>query len=132
MPESNPTATATPTLAAVPATTRTRTAAAAIGTPTPTPVLSRVPPQPGWTLLALPDYKVESYTAASLLDDLTAQGIQATQIARWQDGSWQSYVLGFPINGDMPIESGRGYFVKSGNGGTWTPRPAVVVSAMQR
>lgn len=74
---------------------------------------------PGWNLISVTDGV--STTAERLLSSLRDQGIQAEMVVRWQDGGWQSHIRGFSAN-DFAIESGRGYFVKTTNGGSWRYR----------
>ena len=93
-------------------------------TPTPTvpPVSLEVRVAPGWTLLGLPEPGVGPATASELVAELAARNFGPRQTVRWQDGSWQSHLPGFPVN-DFPIEPGRGYFLRSTSGGTWVPGP---------
>lgn len=98
-------------------------------TPTSTPVaIPTIPPLPdvtsvtlgtGWNNIALP-FSGVAYTADSLLDELSRQGISAMMVVRWNNGGWDSHVGGFPAN-NFAVEPGHGYFVRVIQPGTWYP-----------
>jgi len=86
-------------------------------TPTPTLISATMPLATGWNLVALPIST--TLTAEGLLQALAAQGITATQVARWHAGGWDSHPAGLPLN-DFPIQLYQGYFVRAATPGTWT------------
>ena len=74
---------------------------------------------PIWTLLGLPKVP-ESFTAAELLQEATAQGGDCTEIQRWSNGSWEGYSSAMPGPG-FDLTDDQGYFVKCANAITYTP-----------
>lgn len=68
--------------------------------------------QAGWNLISLPVEPVAPLTAEGLLRLINLQGGQATDVNRWQAGTWNTHVAGLPFN-DFPLEPGHGYFVKA-------------------
>ncbi|MDI6734948.1 MAG: fibronectin type III domain-containing protein [bacterium] len=81
----------------------------------------------GWNLISLPlKPGTTSYTAKKLVQDINTYGGTADIAQRWMEGStWESYQVGMPpnvgfeFNENMPIEVGRGYFVRCKNPSTW-------------
>lgn len=97
LPPPNPAATVTPTIA-----------------PSQTLTVSLTP---GWELFSMPQSRY-SYSASSLISDMADQGITITKIVRWQNGSWDTYLAGFPAN-DFPVETRRAYFLQVAHPGLW-------------
>lgn len=116
----SPTPTSTPQSSVTTVATAITTPSAATPTSSSTPDYTYVSVNRGWTLLALPSPRLRGYTAASLLRELDDRCLRTVQIARWQNGGWQSFIPDFPVN-DFPIEPGMGYFVKTDASGVWDP-----------
>jgi hypothetical protein len=72
----------------------------------------------GWNSVSIPHSG--AYSAESLCDEITNQGVTALEIDRWYAGGWQGHICGLPFN-DFAIEPGKGYFVKAGSAGQVTP-----------
>lgn len=88
---------------------------------TPVPTITyplTVPLTSGWNLVAAPS--TGSKAADDLLSEIDGTGVRPKQVARWQNGMWESHLWGFTPN-NFPIELGRGYFVRVEQGGVWTP-----------
>jgi len=73
----------------------------------------------GWNLLTLPG-AAGNWQASTLLGAINDAGGSAPEIARWQDGGWQSHLRGLPFN-DFPIEPTRGYFLRMERAFIWRP-----------
>jgi hypothetical protein len=97
-------------------------------TPAPTTVTMTIALQAGWNLISLPANPLAPLTAESLLRLINLQGGQATDVNRWQAGSWNTHVAGLPFN-DFALEPGRGYFVKAVRASTATIAGRVPTSA---
>ncbi len=74
---------------------------------------------PIWTLMGLPKLP-ESFTAAELLQEATAQGGDCTEIQRWSNGAWEGYSSAMPGPG-FDLTDDQGYFVKCANKISYTP-----------
>jgi hypothetical protein len=74
--------------------------------------------QVGWNAVSVPHS--DAYTAESLCNEITAQGVTALEIDRWHAGGWQGHICGLPFN-DFPIELGKGYFIKADSAGQVVP-----------
>ncbi|WP_423226410.1 CARDB domain-containing protein [Candidatus Amarolinea aalborgensis] len=66
----------------------------------------------GWNLLGLNVLADPMPLAEEALDDIEAQGGNASEIDRWLNGGWNSHIHNLPFN-NYPLELGKGYFVKS-------------------
>ena len=70
----------------------------------------------GWTLVALPLAPSSDLTAKGICDGARTTGTNTAgsvrEVARWQDGGWQSYLC-TPGTGDFALEPSRGYFVRT-------------------
>jgi hypothetical protein len=97
-------------------------------TPAPTTVTMTVALQAGWNLISLPADPLTPLTAESLLRLINVQGGQATDVNRWQAGTWNTHVVGLPFN-DFALEPGRGYFVKAVRASTATIAGRAMTSA---
>ena len=69
----------------------------------------------GWTLVNSP---FEIFTAESMGNSISSQGVTCDRIMLWDGGSWQTHLIGKPF-GDFPIKKGAGYFVLCDAYGTW-------------
>ncbi len=76
--------------------------------------------QPGWNLVALP-HPPSEYTAQSWLEGITSQGGACSEIDRWQNGGWNSFINGLPFN-NFDIEPNRGYFIRCSRPSSFTPQ----------
>ena len=73
----------------------------------------------GWNLVGLP-FQPTPLTAESLLNGITAQGGNCSEVDRWSSGGWISHTKGSIFN-DFPILKTDGYFVKCSQPSTYTP-----------
>ena len=83
----------------------------------------------GWNLLGLNLISDPAPTAEEVLDDIEAQGGNASEIDRWLNGGWDAHIHTLPFN-DFTLELGKGYFVKALTASIWQRsgrRPSAVV-----
>jgi hypothetical protein len=66
----------------------------------------------GWNLLGLNVISDPMPLAEEALDDIEAQGGNASEINRWLNGGWNAHIHNLPFN-NYPLGLGQGYFVKS-------------------
>jgi hypothetical protein len=66
----------------------------------------------GWNLLGLNVSSDPMPLAEEALDDIEAQGGNASEINRWLNGGWNAHIHNLPVN-NYPLGLGQGYFVKS-------------------
>jgi hypothetical protein len=66
----------------------------------------------GWNLLGLNVLADPMPLAEEALDDIEAQGGNASEIDRWLNGGWNSHIHNLPFN-NYQLDLGAGYFVKS-------------------
>lgn len=92
--------------------------------PLPIPTITPVPSQlitftlnTGWELFSMPETR-RSYRADNLISEMATQGVTVTQVVRWQNGSWDTHLGGFPVNNFL-LEPGRAYFLRVTKGGFW-------------
>jgi len=82
----------------------------------PSPTTQSLALDAGWSLVALPLAPSSDLTAKGICDGARTTGTNTVgsvrEVARWQDGGWQSYLC-TPGTGDFALEPGRGYFVRS-------------------
>ncbi len=90
--------------------------AATVATTLATSVTQSLALDAGWSLVALPLAPSTDLTAKGICDGARTTGTNTTgsvrEVARWQDGGWQSYLC-TPGTGDFVLEPGRGYFVRT-------------------
>ncbi|MBI4035320.1 hypothetical protein HY383_00060 [Candidatus Daviesbacteria bacterium] len=67
---------------------------------------------PGFNSISLPEVPTLINTAEKLVTEMKNQGINITTLSRWKDGSWRSYIPGFPA-GSFEIQEGVGYYLKN-------------------
>ncbi len=106
------TGTPSPTVTGTPMPTQTATPAPS-ATPLPTVMLQV---SVGWNLIAVPGDS--PYTAASLAAEINSQGGTVSEIDRWNLGSWQAYLVGYPFD-DFPVDPARGLFVRASAPSQW-------------
>lgn len=75
----------------------------------------------GWNLVGIP-YPASGYTAASLQQAIQAQGGACSEITRWHNSNWESYIAPLPIN-NFDILPDEGYFIKCSAPASFTPTP---------
>ena len=90
--------------------------AATVATTLATSVTQSLALDAGWSLVALPLAPSADLTAKGICDGARTTGTNTAgsvrEVARWQDGGWQSYLC-TPGTGDFALEPGRGYFVRT-------------------
>lgn len=64
---------------------------------------------PGWNLVGIP-YPETGYLAHTVLDEITDQVGSCSEIMRWYNSGWESYIPPIPAN-DFNILSHEGYFL---------------------
>ncbi len=66
----------------------------------------------GWNLIGLPTAGA-SQTASTLLNSLTAAGLNLAEVARWTGGEWPTLLRrqGGDMGADFAISPEEGYFV---------------------
>lgn len=73
----------------------------------------------GWNLISVP--YPGSMTAATVISQLNAAGLNPQEIAAWSGGSWQTYLAnGTGTNGTISCE--QGFMALVSSSGTWTPQ----------
>lgn len=74
----------------------------------------------GWNLIGLPTAGA-SQTASTLLNSLTAAGLNPVEVAHWTGGGWQTLVRrqGGDVGANFAISPGEGYFVFVQHSGAW-------------
>ncbi|MFH1837930.1 MAG: hypothetical protein ABH808_00300 [Candidatus Kuenenbacteria bacterium] len=79
-----------------------------------------IPLRAGYTFIALPLSPCTSYTAEKLAQEINTNGGTVSQIQRHiTENTWEIYNVGQELNKNMPIETGKGYFVRSANAYNW-------------
>lgn len=96
---------------------------------TPIPTSVTVTLNSGWNNIAVPASGPRF--AQDVLTELSELGLGPVQIARWQNGAWETHLHNFSAN-NFSIEPGRGYFVRIERGGAWVPGRAIVMSIQGR
>jgi hypothetical protein len=92
------------------------------------PIGSRLafPLQSGWNLVGFPG-AANRFNAPGIVASIAlAAGATSSTVAevirevdRWEDGQWQGYIVGVPID-QFTIDEGRGYFMRLNRPVTWT------------
>ena len=72
----------------------------------------------GWTLVGLDVVPIQPLDAEAALDDIAAQGGDATEVNRWLNGGWDAHIRNLPFN-NFSLGLGQGYFFRSNAVGTW-------------
>ncbi len=76
--------------------------------------------QPGWNLVSpavIPH--AGQFTASTMAASINSQDGGVTEIHRWLNGGWDSFLVGLPFN-DFGIQPQMGYFVKTDQASDWT------------
>lgn len=109
-----PTWTRTP----VPPTPTASVSPTTIGQPTATPTASNstISILAGWNLIAAPGEG--NWTASRLGNAINAQGGAVVEIDHWIEGTWESYLVGYPFN-DFKLDPKEGLFVKANAASEW-------------
>lgn len=74
---------------------------------------------PGWNLVGIP-FPASGYQAHDILDEISNQGGACSEIMRWQNSGWESYIPNIPVN-DFDILPQFGYFVLCSTSSSYTP-----------
>ncbi len=74
---------------------------------------------PGWSLIGIP-YPASGNTAMSVVDGINIQGGNCSELVRWLNGTWETYINGVPFT-DFAILPYAGYFVKCTTASAYTP-----------
>ena len=82
--------------------------------------------QSGWNLVGFPG-AANRFNAPGIVSSIAlAAGATSSTVAevirevdRWEDGQWQGYIVGVPID-QFTIDEGRGYFMRLNRPVTWT------------
>jgi hypothetical protein len=73
----------------------------------------------GWNLIGLPRFSAP-LSAEQLLDGITAQGGNCTEIDRWLNGGWNAHLHNLPFN-DFALMNNQGYFIRCTTSSTYAP-----------